>query len=151
MGVVIERGVATMQSRGSLPSGYVFKDANGSRTYGAVGHLNDGRALSVNLETGIIGSTRNLDRLVQVLGQFELRLTRKFDTVEHTTRDKVEPFAVYVIGSGQKSTYVNMGQLDDGTFVSVNLASGDVAVNRYSPFKNVTVVGKADFVGKVAR
>lgn len=115
----------------------------GSALYGAVGK--NGKLYSMNMSSGEVASTANPETRVKVVGSYKLIQT--LDAVRNhrnTVRAGMTTDDLFKVKGGKK-LYANLGRLNDGRFIAINVQSRDHAVTKLNDWragnKNVTKVG----------
>lgn len=133
-------------ARSAVEQGQVFSllTADGSAGKKRFAHLgSNGSHYSLNIDNGAVAVTKNLTRQVALIGSYKFGID--YLPVAQRVQSKrgdMRQFDVFTVKGGT-NVYMHIGQRDeDGYFMSINLASGDVAS---SPKDNstVTVVGRA--------
>lgn len=119
----VSRSTLKTVARSAVLTGQVFrvmiKGVMGKKTYIALGH--NGKSFSINTANGELASTSKKDKAVTVVGKAIFR-TQPFDPLAQgrvATRGTLGNSDVFKVNGGEK-TYLNLGKLKDGRYVSVN-------------------------------
>lgn len=120
-------------AREDVTFGQVFKRYNssnvlGDKAYGSIG--NNGRMYSINLDNGEVAAADDGSARVKVVGSFVVNGTvNPKGSATPNTRGRLATTAMFKVKGGKKM-YANLGQLNDGRFISLNPQSHDYVVSK---------------------
>jgi len=131
----------------------------GEERYGSVGM--NGKLYSINMKTGAVAASKNPTGETYVTGSYSLSAER-WPTSRHqsTTRSQLRDGALFVVANkvkndyAGKKMYAHLERLNDNSYLSINVVSGDNArskTNYNAGNKRVVQIGEFTFVPKNGR
>ncbi len=143
--VRIVRGTAApTMPRGDVRQGMAFQIKGGSKKYAAIGV--NGRAYSLNLDTGELASSSNRTALATIIGKWAFSLDRTYraGVGRQCRRDAVQVGEVFQVKNG-RDEYVHLGRTSraQNGWLSIPLARQHNHAVTVRGDSTVTVVGNA--------
>jgi hypothetical protein len=139
--------------RDTLKTGQIFRNVlrdgkTGKKLLGHIGY--NGKAVSLNLQNGDVATSANQTRRVVPVGTFsiETEFSAVADRAE-ASRSALSTNDLFQVKEDGGAVYANLGRLNSGDYIALNLTSMDYAVG-HNASKRVTKVGSYRLKAKVA-